>query len=985
MPIENTSNEMLYYYGIEHLWAGVDLQSVYKNRIYLNELSQYPEHGNLQYSSTVKHPLPSQDKEYRVFWFPKDDFNLAGVGIELSEWTNGQDLSEKGFNAYMFNSNNYKIIPKSAFYMHIVHNDVVVVVESQVLLKLFGKVIDMPFSLMFERDHHNSIVNTETHYIGNKSKRESVFNKIDESISLILVNGRALFPSVKEDIPLESYVELYWYRDTVHAVDIEPLSDTFSASGSTYDLIHIPKSKNKAHYLIPSVFCEMYMYEKNNKKNSYWIDRHMQPADKVEQLTHQDFAVPESLYQHYLSYMDNSGSLTLNDVRCRLIFRNRYHRKTLGYTKEYIRYLYTHTDNEILEILRGNNPDALSFWEASSLISSRFAEEVNEPANTEKYQSMTFQDYMEVFGIYNAAGIICPKVQKFYLDETTQRVFALNIPPMFNEQYTKAHVFIDGLKVPDEYVSVSPLLYRHPTHKDDPSQFRIETGHRMVVELDQSVDLHPDNELYAELIIELYEDTDEDSRVYTGPDSGTDIEYDPDFHEMYIEESVSATDDQALIDETFTKRYRNVNPGDYGSFTGDKTFTFDSSSETFIIQNKLNTVKLIKYFEDQLPEEQEPNSTEKFDPVVMNLTDDAGYPVIAQNSECVYLNGNLLVRDVDYCVRVQKDEGHWVHSQVIVQNTEYVQQDNLMEVYVFTAGNQYTGHGYSEPVTLFGLTDHFRWKENLSILSRNGDVTSFDFPPVWKPGTDMYPDMNLQPVCRTVKEHEKGSTLLHLDSVQDIMLGDVLDEYVYGVVSNTYVLDISEESNTIETSHPVTVDIPEGTEVIVRDSRLPAKGALCSGRLTFPYLLYNYMSSNSPAGHTVSDDESRMQEIQDYFSTEIPARDYTLFVPNSHKIYSVLVSYIVREMMLGNISLGPSYSVDDLDSLISEYEWIANLDLVFNELSDYDRLFVDVYPSYSRYLVSNRYMYQFTQDLIRRKIDSDNITTGDLTPDTHKI
>lgn len=1020
MSATDEMRTLLYQYSLNHLWSGIGKGD--KIKIDLNELTLYPENECIMHSSEVIHKLPDQSHSYRLFWFSKEALNQAGVYLNYEflhdlfdmeplmdsdptndplvydesrmyyneSWISSLNLLERGYNAYIFDTTgpnpSWRVIPKKYIFFHVLFNDVAVAIRTDVLQRFFGKSVDLSFNMILENNTDES-VKIIYKYIGNSNDKNSVIETITRfEPSLVLRNGKPFFPDniALSDLSIGDDIEFHKYMDIVYSATIDPLNDTFVTNGGlNSQLVHIPKSENLENKLIPVELCELYMYEKTNRKNAMWIDRFFHEPSKIFQITHSDFGVPEDLLNYYLSYLD--GSLTLNDVECELIFRDRFKDKYLADDISYIRYLYLHTDSEIKDILLGNIGTAPSVWNAADLTDSRFTTEINDVPGRLKYQEMELSDYISVYGFYNTANIICPKVNTFYVDENSQHVFAVNIPVMFNEQYTKAHMFLNGLKISDEFITRKELMYHHPVDKEYAAQFRIESGHRLVIYIDESVDFTPPNEEYSELIVELYEDPDKETQTFIDPAAGTEINFDSDVYKLYKETDVSATDDEALIDVTFDKRYEDIDPASVGSFTDDK-FTFDGTPGKYILQSKVNVFKLIETFENHIPETQDPDTSEEFDPIVINIDDDQGYPVIGVNTSEVFLNGRMLVKDVDYHIIEQYDEGHFVHSQIIIQNVEYVQETNLLEIYVSCSGKSDENYGYAQPEKIFGLLDHYKWLSNLSIYSNYGHISPSYFLPVWSPASDGYSEF-MSDWFELEGDHPKGSSILNLHNTDGIFTGCLLDRYVNGIIANTFVTNIDHNNKTITISHPLTVDIQNGTQINIKLPWIPDTGRLSAGKLTVPYLLYNYMNNLAVSGTTASDDDTVRENIYTYFSDLYANQENVLFVPNSHKVYSLLVNYIVREMLRGNITIDQSYSQDDLNSLIDSYLWVANHDLVFSKLDSTDKRFVDVYPSYARYLADNRNLYQFTQDLIRHYENqiSDDITTGDIVPDKHEV
>ncbi len=888
MSIENQLISYLHHaYGQKELWAGTDETTTQTTELAL--VRKHVVHGSIPIDTTAALALPNgvdSATGYYVFWFDVAELGTMATVI-TDDWVSGAALLQHRTDARVFNESGH-VIPLTGTYYYRVYDRIVVAIDETVFTAVCDSLTTTTLSISME--HTNAAIGCYYRRITTVSDRSIAFNKAAVASS-VFINGVFTLVESVGDIPLSAVFEALTYSDAFESISIagsELVSYTSEEHEEDVYVLHVPKSSNPEFYLIPSECCELYA---SAASGGYWMD--VVHTGGYHQLTHADFGL--------LSSVADAAALALGEdlanVTFTLIPRRRTSDKKLVMDANYIRLLYIHDDSDIVAFLTETAaPEEIAFWSANSLDQASFVSDINGRLTAVADESL--ENYVARYGFFETVNKVCRRVQSFSVGASSQHVFNVRIPPMFNEAFVVAHVFLNGVKLADDLVTFSPLMIlKHAIGNEYAAD-----GHCGTIIVDNSVDFTPaSGENVSSLVVELFEDPDLETMVVEAPDGTLAVPFDPDYYEVYRVDSVAVPDSEAMVDETFLTKYVAVEADAVGTVE-DNELLFDASANTYLVQSKVNMFRIGVEF-NSLPEELDPDVGGEmgwFDPIVVNCIDNEGVPIVNVNSALVYLNGRTLIYGVDYILRHQFEGADWVMTQIIVQNAGYVEDTNTLSVYASKDRILFNTNGFSIPELPFGVIDGFGCYENLSIYAVNGYAMNTAILPGWIPGD--------------------------------------------GAVNTTYA---------------------------------PATGRLCGFRSVLPNLFYEYLDGLTSSADT---DLNRLNALKEYFNGYVDFTNDTIYIPESHKLYSLFVMYVVREVLRGNITVPADYTQADLAGLVADYLWLQDLDIVLDGTSSLNYNFIDVYPSYTRAVNDDIKVYQFCQDLMRTYIDADAVTHGDLVP-----
>lgn len=875
-------------HGQHELWAGFNETTAQRTGIV--PIRDRVTNGDIWIDSTIRLALPEgvdSETNFYAFWFRTSEIGTIAQCVPDLSWASGKDLVYNDIDAYVCNDGG-KVTPKEHTYYTRIYDYVVVVVRASAFIAVNTSLQDGAFSVYMEKT--KTIKTVYTKHVISLTDRMVAYTKA-RAADIVFINGAPKTIAIDADIPLGVFVECITYSDTTSVSlfagdSLESYSSTIA--GEDVYLLHQNKSHNTSNYLIPAECCGLYAETTTDGIYVNAIDK-----DCLLQVTHNDVGVPVSIMASILLKL----GAALSDITISVVFRRRASNKMLGADASYIKLLYSHDDHTILSFLLNDIPPAdIAFWQAASLDTTQFVQDISGLLPDVTDTSMG--EYVARYGFYETVNRLCPRVQSFSVGTTSQHTFNVRIPPMFNEQFVTAHVFLNGIKLDDNLVTVTPLMImREPI-----GNTHVAFGHCGTVIIDQTVDFTPTTGTVSSLVVELFEDPNLDTMVIEAPDGTVAIPFDADYYEVYQAVDIVEPDANALVDATFLTKYVTVEPATIGTLA-DGELTFNASPNTYLVQSKVNMFRLGTQF-NSIPETLSPTvvfgDSKRFDPIVINCIDNDGNPIVNVKSTMAYLNGRVLIYGVDYILRHQFEGTDWVMSQIIVQNSGYIEEENTLSVYATKDRIDFNAHGFAIPELPFGVIDGFGCYHNLSLYMANGYVRNTNDLPHWIPGND--------------------------------------------VVATTHAPDV---------------------------------GRLCGFRTVLPILFYDYLNGLTSQAAT---DLSRLETLRDYLAKATIYDPDIIYIPESHRLYSLFTMYVVREALRGNIIIPADYSSADLSGLVADYLWLQDLDIVFDDNIELDYAFIDVYPAYMKELNDNPKLYQFCQDLMRTYIDTDAITHGDLVP-----
>jgi hypothetical protein len=95
----------------------------------------------------------------------------------------------------------------------------------------------------------------------------------------------------------------------------------------------------------------------------------------------------------------------------------------------------------------------------------------------------------------------------------------------------------------------------------------------------------------------------------------------------------------------------------------------------------------------------------------------------------------------------------------------------------------------------------------------------------------------------------------------------------------------------------------------------------------------------------------------------------------SHQIYSIYLNTIIRDLVFGEVEIAYDPDYSKLRNQLSLYEHILSKDIVYNKLTDLNR--IDIFPHYKQFL-TDPVMKRLITSLINILMPEDIVTDGSI-------
>jgi hypothetical protein len=127
-----------------------------------------------------------------------------------------------------------------------------------------------------------------------------------------------------------------------------------------------------------------------------------------------------------------------------------------------------------------------------------------------------------------------------------------------------------------------------------------------------------------------------------------------------------------------------------------------------------------------------------------------------------------------------------------------------------------------------------------------------------------------------------------------------------------------------------------------------------------------------------NDDYDRIQILNDYFHGIKYIPSGTILLPYSHQIYSIYTNNIIHAIMNGTASISYDPDVDRLERQLKPFEYLKAFDLVFNNASNIDLTYVDVFPTFTTYDSVDPQTYKLIHAILKLIMPKDNFSSGEI-------
>ena len=476
--------------------------------------------------------------------------------------------------------------------------------------------------------------------------------------SVFIINGLSYTDaSTLPTISVGDYVDIIVDPTimTTYVVEVDNTNNGYeSVKFSDHrEILHCPKAQNPNNEILTHDNATLFVRDATTKVGVYF---HRCDPDSVHQITHNDLSASRNTINGFKAAL---GSSTVEVVvQVRTICKP----KTLMIEATWINELYISDDAQIIQLLRGELGNDLTFWEAATLEQSGYVSLMFNVGDSTSPSML--QTYVDALGYYATAAILCHSVYKgrFAPNDLvfTKSFFqwGKDITPL---------VYVDGQKQLQTNVESINYDYRR-SGVSLVNQSSLPNQAPVVIRVLESGDLTP---------TEIQPTSTTPSFTFESNTS------------CVVYEKVSVPSQTGWQRESSTSyRFVPLSSNTYQVFqptstTFELTFTERCFGNTYVVLPS----RFMWYQQNNIDD-----LLEKAQPLIfpIQIEDENGnfLPVLNYSNVELYINGNYLVKDVDFTIAtVRDDEGGILMMDILVSCASYLELENkgnTLEIYIST-------------------------------------------------------------------------------------------------------------------------------------------------------------------------------------------------------------------------------------------------------------------------------------------------------------
>lgn len=926
--------------------------------------------------------LPDSNPYY-VYAVPKT--YLEGIKVNVPAWTNLLDfVNERPIDFRVTGIHGEWLYRKLIYIVnHPCEDSFILAINYHMANKIlnsdktynFKKIY---FSVYYDSDRGESVYYDCIRPL-NLSQRNIAWDRC-QLAQVTLINGREAKPTSVADINTGDYIEFIDDPDTIADFTIDmtdPDQNRIFKSSISPEfkyIIHIPKEYNPNNYLLTHNTCDVFIRPKNitnHHLKGVFIHR-FNTENTITQITHNDFAIAESLIQSYMSFIGSTEVELRVIVRCHvkknklidqtdigesiLVYDvvegiktiilteaniNQYigttqmmynHPRKLIREANYIDMLYQLSDYEILDFLEGNGPQNLSFWKASNLEASKYVTMMFYNPIYVNRQNM--DKYVPLLSYYNTMSVLCGRVTRTTLSKDNIHTFSVLVPIiMMHSKKLFVNVFINGIKL--DYSKYQFARF---------SQF-------MEITVDKSIDLPAD----TEIVTELFEKPVCYGEYFIPEEGNLELSVSEDFlvfltHELGAEGSVIRNDNYFTKQYNLDLSYEDVTgKEEYYTTNGTRVlFSPNCIGKTFFICSKSTFTNAYNLSFDIADLH---NNSITSGVLYQDYTSWDGErttrcPVLQDVTPVVFLNGRELVKDVDFSFNTNKDlTGNVTCKTIHVTNVEYLAsiKSSIVDYLIVTKCGSANVKGQYKLVDGDGLSR--RWTNEstgISVYYENnkwvfGDnksgILGYFYESEETTSTDPSACEWLvgsrgAPVIPAITKYYETYTNRDNNYLEVLLTTDNCFAEENGFIINNNCNSL----NILMFWYPglamFTADGKAIKDLVFRNGYLhldpteTRNGAIYNMRAMAPDTVKNVLDQYASS----SEDIERCAYIIAFFRDRFVDEDNYTIIPNSHHIYSIVMNEIIKDVLSGNLTLTYDADIDKMQNQIQEYLTVKDQD-----------------------------------------------------------
>lgn len=649
----------------------------------------------------VSFDLPTTTDSYRIFAVA-NIFSGAHSRFFDNGWIDTATVCNKHnllIHAYRLDG---KMLQKSGVFIRNVPNNnyMLIAIEDAMWRKIMGTSTDLRLTRYYDSDNHEQIVTSfKVTSAGIARTTRTFANDVLRRYpngTMIYINGE-IHKNV-DDIAYTSgtvYVDIIEDQDVVGQfyLDIALGNYGYFSEKDSCDklLIHIPKSLNPNNALVTHNTCTLYVTRKSDGVGVYL---HRCAENGITQITHNDIAIKDDVLRAFVTDAD------FGNYQIRVQVRTHQKDNVLIPDASYINYLYSETDEKIVDHLRGQIATSLYFWKASELEYSSYIALMLDISDI-YITDLDFSYYLNTFGYYSTANLMCKHVRSYKVSDKFAGLTRIPKPYILYGKVITPSVFLDGIRLRSANVTYTENLDNTISISIKNTPYTV--GQRFDVSM---ITGQPP------------------TIIRFSPSPGNNVIVIPytDFL-VYSESSITGV---TSIHTDVDKGYREIVQT---AGTIQKEYN-DDGTVTVTVGNSLLGMDLL-FFRAEYASIYTNDLTDEISsgkPLTIDLTLNDGQglviPTLGVKSTDVYLNGKYLVEDIDYFYLQRRVDGMIVSTQIIITSFEYCSDSltNYVEVVAHTTDYIAVVNGYVVDQKLGNVGKLVQWYDGQSTVYENGKL-----------------------------------------------------------------------------------------------------------------------------------------------------------------------------------------------------------------------------------------------------------------------
>jgi hypothetical protein len=391
--------------------------------------------------------LPKDHTSYAVFQFPRTLLN--GIDLRsIKEWTSLKDLRNKNkINFTLYTTTGLVLFSDLISIISVNETPMFAIAAQYDMVQRISGDSNVDLSkihveVVFDSDKANDCRVT-SYMIGQNDILDSYESLVSNS-NYILLDGGVANQLTRESFFASKYVEINFDDNVVSkfSVDLSTVKRYFSTDNTERYIIHVPKMANPNKHIITHTDCDFFLIPKDRSLTGRMIPRGVHNA--IKQVTHSDFGLSVN---RVAEIMNRAG---IAEADLLVVLRNYSKNNVLTRSKDYIDALYLLNDDQITDFLAGQGDAPFFFWRAEHLEESQYVTMMSDVDDRPTISDM--HNLVDTFGYYRSIELLCQRVKYYKELEKIDREFEVEIPILIASSSIFPCVYVNGIKLDNGHI-----------------------------------------------------------------------------------------------------------------------------------------------------------------------------------------------------------------------------------------------------------------------------------------------------------------------------------------------------------------------------------------------------------------------------------------------------------------------------------------------------------------------------------------------------